>query len=165
MPHPTLTTPRPSYSSDTEMARLSAPANDTPKAERKSSRLRQMFKHRPSSSASSSPATLPKVRQSIDSAPLLSPSIRPGFQQIGLLPSERSSPSPKESTEMEGLDGNNAGGSPVAVTVQDKNTKGPTENAGSKSSTVVKFPPMSLNNKYSGKNHHNTILTSSLTNS
>ena len=84
----------------------------------------------------------------------------PGFQQIGLLPSERSSLSPQRNTEIEGLDGKNAGGSPVAVAVQDKNTGDLTENAVSKSPTVVDFPPKMLNNGSSGKDCHGTRLTS-----
>ncbi|CAN9305128.1 unnamed protein product [Alternaria alternata] len=72
------------------MARLSAPANVTPRAERKSSRFREIFKHRPSSSASSSPVALTKSPLPPGSSPMLSPTMPPGFQQVGLLPSERS---------------------------------------------------------------------------
>jgi hypothetical protein len=86
------TTPNkaPYLAPDTNMARLSVAANATPKAERKSSRLRGIFKPRPGSSASSSPATLQKLPPSAGSSPLSSPDVRPGFQQVGLLPSERS---------------------------------------------------------------------------
>lgn len=73
------------------MARLSAPANVTPRAERKSSRFREIFKHRPSSSASSSPVALTKSPLLAGSSPMPSPTMPPGFQQVGLLPSERSS--------------------------------------------------------------------------
>jgi hypothetical protein len=73
------------------MARLSAPAIKSPKAERTSSRFREIFKHRPSSSASSSPVTLSKSIPPAESSPMLSPTMPPGFQQVGLLPSERSS--------------------------------------------------------------------------
>ncbi|CAN9084710.1 unnamed protein product [Alternaria alternata] len=73
------------------MARLSAPANVTPRAERKSSRFREIFKHRPSSSASSSPVALTKSPLLVGSSPMPSPTMPPGFQQVGLLPSERSS--------------------------------------------------------------------------
>jgi hypothetical protein len=72
------------------MARLSAPANDTPKSERKSKGIRNLFKHRPSYSASSSPVTPANLPPLTNSSPLPSPTIRSGFKQIGLLPSERS---------------------------------------------------------------------------
>ncbi|CAN9079655.1 unnamed protein product [Alternaria alternata] len=75
------------------MARLSAPANVTPRAERKSSRFREIFKHRPSSSASSSPVVLTKSLLPAESSPMPSPTMPPGFQQVGLLLSERSSQS------------------------------------------------------------------------
>ncbi|EDU49398.1 hypothetical protein PtrSN002B_007472 [Pyrenophora tritici-repentis] len=88
---------------DADMARLSAPANETPKTERKSNRFRSMFKHRPDSSASSSPATSTKA-QHADSSPLSSPTVKPGFQQIGLLPCERPSSSSQVNAEMVYLD-------------------------------------------------------------
>jgi hypothetical protein len=86
------TTPNkaPDLAPDTNMARLSVAANATPKAEHKSSRLRGIFKPRSGSSASSSPATLQKLPPSAGSSPLSSPDVRQGFQQVGLLPSERS---------------------------------------------------------------------------
>ncbi|KAF1940347.1 hypothetical protein EJ02DRAFT_494906 [Clathrospora elynae] len=75
------------------MARLSAQhhkdAAATPKTERKSSRFRDMFMQRTSSSASSSPMNLEKSSPGNSSSPLPSPIVRPGFKQIGLLPSER----------------------------------------------------------------------------
>ncbi|KAF7673495.1 hypothetical protein GT037_008110 [Alternaria burnsii] len=73
------------------MARLSAPANVTPRAERKSSRFREIFKHRPSSSASSSPDALTNSLLPPGSSPMPIPTMPPGFRQVGLLPSERSS--------------------------------------------------------------------------
>ncbi|RYO13144.1 hypothetical protein AA0111_g12340 [Alternaria arborescens] len=75
------------------MARLSAPANVTPRAERKSSRFREIFKHRPSSSASLSPVTINKSPPPAESSPMPSLTMPPGFQQVGLLPNERSSDS------------------------------------------------------------------------
>ncbi|KAF1828542.1 hypothetical protein BDW02DRAFT_615216 [Decorospora gaudefroyi] len=73
------------------MARLSAPANETPKTERKSNRFRDIFKNRSGSSASSSPTVLSKLPPTIESSPSLpSPTVKPGFQQIGILPSEGS---------------------------------------------------------------------------
>jgi hypothetical protein len=80
----------PAIPTEDTMARLSAPANETPKTERKSKGIRSLFKHRPSSSASSSPATLMNMPPLKDSSPLPSPTVRSGFKQVGLLPSERS---------------------------------------------------------------------------
>jgi hypothetical protein len=73
------------------MARLSGLADETPMVDRKSSRFRELFKHQPSSSASSSPATVTESPPAIGSSPLPSPDVRPGFQQISLLPGECSS--------------------------------------------------------------------------
>jgi hypothetical protein len=80
----------PAIPTEDTMARLSAPANETPKTERKSKGIRNLFKHRPSSSASSSPATLANLPPLNDSSPLPSSTVRSGFKQVGLLPSERS---------------------------------------------------------------------------
>ncbi|KAL1801764.1 hypothetical protein ACET3X_002106 [Alternaria dauci] len=91
---------------DIDMARLSAPANKTPKTDRKSNRFRDIFKHRPGSSASSSPATLEKLSPPGRVSPLLSPIMPPGFQQVRLLPSERSSLSSQRPTEFEARDMN-----------------------------------------------------------
>ncbi|CAN9170483.1 unnamed protein product [Alternaria alternata] len=77
----------------------------TPRAERKSSRFREIFKHRPSSSASSSPVDLTKSSLPVESSPMPSPTMPPGFQQVGLLPSERSSHSSSRlSKDEEGRD-------------------------------------------------------------
>ncbi|KAI4710605.1 hypothetical protein J4E89_004193 [Alternaria sp. Ai002NY15] len=73
---------------DIDMARLSA--NATPKTDRKPSRFRGLFRQQSSSSASSSPATLQKSPPPVASSPLASPYVRPGYEQIGLLPSEQS---------------------------------------------------------------------------
>ncbi|KAL1792989.1 hypothetical protein ACET3X_009496 [Alternaria dauci] len=78
------------------MARLSAPANATPKTDRKSSRLRGLFRQRSRSSAPSSPATLQKSPPPVVSSLLALPDVRPGFQQIGLLHSEQSMYSQQE---------------------------------------------------------------------
>ncbi|KAG9188940.1 hypothetical protein G6011_05808 [Alternaria panax] len=88
------------------MARLSAPANETLNIERRANRSREIFKHRRSSSVSASPATLTKSPLYIDPSPLSSPNIPPGFQQIGLLPSERSSSNSRHLTELDGHDRN-----------------------------------------------------------
>jgi hypothetical protein len=80
----------PAIPTENTMARLSAPANETPKTERKSRGIRNLFKHRPSSSPSSSPTTLANMPPFNDSSPLPSPTVRSGFKQVGLLPSERS---------------------------------------------------------------------------
>ncbi|KAL5114323.1 hypothetical protein ACEQ8H_007798 [Pleosporales sp. CAS-2024a] len=79
------------------MARLSvehyrANANMTPDHVRKTSRIRDMFKHRPSNakSPSGSLAGSPPTKTAL--SPLvapISPTVRPGFDQVGLLPSER----------------------------------------------------------------------------
>ncbi|KAF2849520.1 hypothetical protein T440DRAFT_480047 [Plenodomus tracheiphilus IPT5] len=76
------------------MARLSAEhykSNPgTPRPERKSTnRFREIFKPRTSSSVSSSPNLLTKAQRT--PSPSLSPSIKPGFDRIGILPSEQSS--------------------------------------------------------------------------
>jgi hypothetical protein len=76
----------PAIPTEDNMARLSAAANETPRSERKSKGIRNLFKHRDSSSISSSPANMPPL----DDSTLPSPTVRPGFKQIGLLPSERS---------------------------------------------------------------------------
>jgi hypothetical protein len=72
------------------MDRLSAPANETQKTDRKFKGIRNLFKHSHSSSASSSSAILTKQPPLDGSSPLLSPYVRSGFKQVGLLPSERS---------------------------------------------------------------------------
>ena len=141
----------------TDMARLSAPANDTPKTERKSNRFRKMFTHRPGSSSSASPTTLAKARQPIDSSPLPSPTVKPGFQQIGLLPSELPSLGSQGNTEMDDLDGDNDGGLTVAkehvdesvtINVQDRKTedliKNAERNPSGSSSAIIEFVPKTL---------------------
>lgn len=62
---------------------------NTPRPERKTNRLRNLLKHRPSSSTSSSPALLTKTQS--PSSPVMPPTVQPGFELIGVLPSERSS--------------------------------------------------------------------------
>jgi len=148
---------RPSDLNVTDMARLSAPANDTPKTERKSIRFRKMFTHRPGSSSSSSPATLAKAHQPIDSSPLSSPSVKPGFQQIGILPSERPSLGLQGKTNMDGLDAENEGGlafakehvdEPVTTNVQDKKIGDLFEiaerNPSGNSSAIIEFAPKTI---------------------
>ncbi|RMZ68848.1 hypothetical protein GMOD_00002724 [Pyrenophora seminiperda CCB06] len=133
------------------MARLSTPAADTPKSERKSNRFREIFKHRASSSASSTPARFIEASQAIDPSP--SPSVKPGFQKIGLLPCERISLSSlgnlgkgsyegtikEEPTVSEEHDGG-----PVSVPVQDKKIANLIDNgepnAGCQGSTDFEFP-------------------------
>jgi len=61
----------------------------TPRPERKPNRLREIFKQRPSMSASSSPSLLTKPQTG--TSPTGSPVFKPGFEKIGLLPSERPS--------------------------------------------------------------------------
>jgi hypothetical protein len=85
MPHPHL------FSTNTSMARLSAEhyrANTsmTPEHTRKSGRLRDIFKSR----SSASPTDMSKL-QPPDPSPLPSPTVKVGFEQVGLLPSERGS--------------------------------------------------------------------------
>lgn len=80
------------------MARLSVEhfrANSvmTPEKSRKSSRLRDMFKSRSSLSPST---TTDKRRDSADVSPLTSPTLKTGFEKVGLLPSERNSLAPTE---------------------------------------------------------------------
>ncbi|CAA9965989.1 hypothetical protein PTMSG1_09348 [Pyrenophora teres f. maculata] len=141
------------------MARLSAPANETPKTERKSNRFRGMFKHRPDSSASSSPATLTKAPQTIDSSPLPSPTVKPGFQQIGLLPSERPSFSSQVNTGISYLDGIDMDESAIMdgcdvevgpMVIQDEKTESliqnAEENADSTSPRIIDFASTTLNN-------------------
>ncbi|KAK1916516.1 hypothetical protein P3342_012140 [Pyrenophora teres f. teres] len=141
------------------MARLSAPANETPKTERKSNRFRGMFKHRPDSSASSSPATLTKASQTIDSSPLPSPTVKPGFQQIGLLPSERPSFSSQVNTGISYLDGIDMDESAIMdgcdvevgpMVIQDEKTESliqnAEENADSTSPRIIDFASTTLNN-------------------
>ena len=74
-----------------DMARLSAPASEPPKAERKPNRLRSIFKPSSSSSSSFSSTASSKRSPTAHSGPLPSPTVKHGFQQIGLLPSERPS--------------------------------------------------------------------------
>jgi len=148
---------RPSDLKVTDMARLSAPASDTPKTERKSIRFRKMFTHRPGSSSSSSPAKLAKAHQSVDSSPLSSPSVKPGFQQIGLLPSERPSLGSQGNTDMDDLDADNEGGlaftkehvdEPVTTAVQDKKIEGrfkiAEQNPSGNSSAIIEFVPKTI---------------------
>jgi hypothetical protein len=81
------------------MARLSvehyrANANMTPEHMRKSSRFRDMFRSRPSSSNTLvSPVTRSPPAKSTLSPPVspTSPTVRPGFDKVGLLPSEQGS--------------------------------------------------------------------------
>ncbi|KAI4636708.1 hypothetical protein J4E93_011032 [Alternaria ventricosa] len=93
------------------MARLSA--NATPKTDRKPSRFRGLFRQQSSSSASSSPATLQKSPPSVASSPLASPYVRPGYEQIGLLPSEQSMHSLQELGENDAGDGGTIGSTAV----------------------------------------------------
>lgn len=75
------------------MARLSAENHNsnaaTPKSDRKSGRLRDIFKSRASSISSPSPVT--SVKPLPVPSSVSSPTVKAGFQKIGLLPSERSS--------------------------------------------------------------------------
>jgi len=98
---------------DTDMARLSGPANATPKTDRKPSRFRGLFRQQSSSSASFSPATLQKSPPPVASSPLASPYVRPGYEQIGLLPSEQSMHSLQELGETELGDGEAMGSTAV----------------------------------------------------
>ncbi|KAI4685711.1 uncharacterized protein J4E88_003546 [Alternaria novae-zelandiae] len=96
---------------DIDMARLSA--NATPKTDRKPSRFRGLFRQQSSSSASSSPATLQKSPPPVASSPLASPYVRPGYEQIGLLPSEQSMHSLQGLGETEIGDGETIGSTAV----------------------------------------------------
>ncbi|KAI4604580.1 hypothetical protein J4E80_011022 [Alternaria sp. BMP 0032] len=101
---------------DIDMARLSGPANATPKTDRKPSRFRGLFRQQSSSSASSSPATLQKSPPPVASSPLASPYVRPGYEQIGLLPSEQSMHSLQGLGETEVGDGETIGSAAVEGT-------------------------------------------------
>ncbi|RAQ99511.1 hypothetical protein DDE82_008197 [Stemphylium lycopersici] len=79
------------HSKHAEIARLSAPANGTPKTEQKPSRLRSIFKPRSSSASFSGSTTSTKKSPTTDTGPLALPTVKHGFKQIGLLPSERPS--------------------------------------------------------------------------
>ncbi|KAI4647176.1 uncharacterized protein J4E79_010327 [Alternaria viburni] len=109
------TTPKeaPANAKDIDMARLSGPANATPKADRKPSRFRGLFRQQSSSSASSSPGTLQKSPPPVASSPLASPYVRPGYEQIGLLPSEQSMHSLQGLGETEVGDGETIGSTAV----------------------------------------------------
>ncbi|KAI4917829.1 uncharacterized protein J4E92_008766 [Alternaria infectoria] len=109
------TTPKeaPINAKDIDMARLSGPANATPKTDRKPSRFRGLFRQQSSSSASSSPATLQKSAPPVASSPLASPYVRPGYEQIGLLPSEQSMHSLQGLGETEVSDGETIGSTAV----------------------------------------------------
>jgi len=98
---------------DIDMARLSGPANATPKIDRKPSRFRELFRQQSSSSASSSPATLQKSPPPVAFSPLASPYVRPGYEQIGLLPSEQSMHSLQGLGETEVGDGETIGSTAV----------------------------------------------------
>jgi len=103
----------PANAKDIDMARLSGPANATPKTDRKPSRFRGLFRQQSSSSASTSPATLQKSPPPVASSPLASPYVRPGYEQIGLLPSEQSMHSLQEIGETEVGDGETIGSTAV----------------------------------------------------
>ncbi|KAI8931811.1 hypothetical protein NX059_011448 [Plenodomus lindquistii] len=77
---------------------------NTPQPERHKNRLRDMFKPRSSSSASTSPAVLTKNQLTSPTSSSMSPTIKPGFEQIGLLPSERSSLETTRQTHNEASD-------------------------------------------------------------
>jgi len=98
---------------DIDMARLSVPANATPKTDRKPSRFRGLFRQQSSSSALSSPATMQKPPLPVASSPLASPYVRPGYKQIGLLPSEQSMHSLQRLGETEVGDGETIGSTAV----------------------------------------------------
>ncbi|KAH9876595.1 hypothetical protein J1614_003726 [Plenodomus biglobosus] len=61
----------------------------TPQPERKTNRFREIFKHHPSSSASSSPNLLTKTQS--ESSPAMPQTMKTGFKKISILPSEQSS--------------------------------------------------------------------------
>jgi len=128
---------------DIDMARLSGPANATPKTDRKPSRFRGLFRQQSSSSASSSPATIQKSPPHIASSPLASPYVRPGYEQIGLLPSEQSMHSLQELGETEVGDGETIGSTAVEESDLGAKDKTPIRDAG-RGSNSQDVPPQTL---------------------
>ncbi|KAB2111572.1 hypothetical protein AG0111_0g1393 [Alternaria gaisen] len=122
------------------MARLSAPANVTLRAERKSSRFREIFKHRPGSSVSSSPVALTKSPLPAGSSQMPSPTMPPGFQQVGLLPSERFSHS--SSRLLKDEEGRDMDSEPTVAEARRQSVKSesPTRNASDDLSIVGATP-------------------------
>ncbi|KAI4942761.1 hypothetical protein J4E91_009680 [Alternaria rosae] len=125
----------PATAEDTEMARLRVPANATPKTDRKPRRFRGLFRQQSSSNASSSPATLQKSPPPVASSPLASPYVRPGYEQIGLLPSEQSVHSLQELGETEPGDDETIGSTAVAKSDLGAKDKTPIRDAGRGSSS------------------------------
>ncbi|KAH6865992.1 hypothetical protein BKA58DRAFT_230776 [Alternaria rosae] len=125
----------PAIAKDTEMARLSVSANATPKTDRKPSRFRGLFRQQSSSNASSSPATLQKSPPPVASSPLASPYVRPGYEQIGLLPSEQSVHSLQELGETESGDDETIGSTAVAKSYLGAKDNTPIRDAGRGSSS------------------------------